>query len=109
MPGDVRTGTAENHLVLRHRILEVLYDFFKEFPYAMVDIGDISEKCQTAPKELNWNLVYLEKCGFLELSKSTDSLPFIACSAVISASGIDLVENKEEFNHRFPFEGLSSP
>ncbi len=86
---------------LRKRIMEALYDFFKNFPYAQMELSHICEECRSEPRELNWNMVYLEKCGFLELSKSEESPPYVACSASISAAGIDLVEDTGKFNQRF--------
>jgi len=53
-------------------------------------------------KAMNWNLVYLEKCGLVELAKAFDSPPFVACSAAITAAGIDLVEDPAAFRRRFP-------
>ena len=52
-------------------------------------------------RELNWNIVYLEKCGYVELGKSIDAPPYIASSATITAQGIDLVEDENGFNRRF--------
>ena len=82
----------------------MLYDCFKEYPHARIELRDIEEACNTQTEELNWNIVYLEKCGYVELSKSADTYSFVACSAEISAEGIDLVENEEAFNIRFPVE-----
>ena len=90
------------HIRLRGCILQTLYEMFKEYPYAQVEPGQITELCRTDAKELNWNLVYLEKCGYLELGRSYDSPPFIACSVALSAEGIDLIENEEAFSQRFP-------
>ena len=75
---------------------------FKEYPYAPVEPDQIKELCRTDVKELNWNLVYLEKCGYLELGRSFNSPPFIACSVALTAKGIDLVENEDEYSLRFP-------
>ncbi|MFC1815339.1 hypothetical protein ACFL0M_05210 [Thermodesulfobacteriota bacterium] len=94
---------------LRRCILKSLYDIFKEYPYAQIELAQIKELCQTSTKELNWNMVYLEKCGYIELGKSLEGPPFIACSAVITAEGIDLIENEAEFNRRFPDEKKGSP
>ena len=82
----------------------MLYETFKEYPYAAVELRQIAEECHTDSKALNWNIVYLEKCGYVELSKSFASPPYIASSASITAEGIDLVEHESEFNRRFPDE-----
>ena len=91
------TDKSESHFRLRRCILKTLYELFKEYPYAQREPGQIMEVCRTDAKELNWNLVYLEKCGYLELGRSYDSPPFIACSVALTARGIDLVENDEAF------------
>lgn len=87
---------------LRRRILEYLYGLFKKYPYAAIELGEIAESCQTTAEELNWNVVYLEKCGWVELAKSIPSPPYVACAVALTASGIDLLENTEELNRRFP-------
>ena len=63
---------------------------------------EMGETCRTTPWLLNWNLVYLEKKGYLELDRSPDCSQFVACSASITAEGIDLVENESIFNSLFP-------
>jgi len=102
MSDENETEDDRGHFRLRSCILETLYEQFKEYPYAQVEPGQIMEICRTDAKELNWNLVYLEKCGLVELGRSYDSPPFIACSVGLTARGIDLIENEEAFNSRFP-------
>jgi len=89
------TDKSGSHFRLRGCILQTLYEMFKEYPYAPVEPGQIMELCRTDAKELNWNLVYLEKCGYLELGRSFESPPFIACSVALTAQGIDLIEKEE--------------
>lgn len=93
---------ANSHFRLRSCILKTLYELFRKYPYAQTEPGQIMELCRTDAKELNWNLVYLEKCGYLELGRSFESPPFIACSVALTAQGIDLVENEDEYSLRFP-------
>ena len=69
-----------------------------------VELREIEEGCDTDPKSLNWNLVYLEKCGYLELGRAYNCSPYIAPFASLTASGIDLVEDINAFNQRFPLE-----
>ena len=94
---------------LRRRILDKLYTDFRQYPYAQIELREIEQSCDTNTKELNWNIVYLEMCGYVKLGKSTDCFPFVACSASITAEGIDLIENKKEFNNRFPPQRSSEP
>ena len=87
---------------LRRRIMELLYVRFQEFPYAFTELEAIEEACETSCRELNWNLVYLEKSGFLELTKTPDSYPYVAAGAALTARGIDLVEDESQFDRKFP-------
>ena len=89
---------------LRRCILQNLYSFFKEFPYGSMEIHHMVESCETVAQSLNWNLVYLEKCGYIELDKSTDCPPYVSCTATITAAGIDLVEDEAEFSIKFPID-----
>jgi hypothetical protein len=87
---------------LRRCILEHLYARFREVPYAPVELHELEEECLTSREELNWNLVYLEKKGHLELGKSVEAPPYIACSVSITADGIDLLEDPGLFDELFP-------
>ena len=94
------------HINLRRRILYKLYKDFREYPYAQIELREIEQVCETDTKELNWNIVYLEKCGYVDLGKSTDCYPLVACSASITAQGIDLIENKKNSIAVFRFKGV---
>jgi len=71
---------------------------------AEVELPQLETSCQTTVKALNWNMVYLEKKGFVSLSPSVECLPYAACTASIAGSGIDLVENAEAFSRQFPLD-----
>ena len=96
------SSNNKGYIALRRCILKRLYELFQEFPYASIELGQIAEECRTEAGELNWNIVYLEKCGYVELSKSSESPPYIASSVNITAKGIDLVEDESGFKGRFP-------
>ena len=89
------------YIRLRRCILAVLYEFFQAYPYGAMELRQIKETCNTPSRLLNWSLVYLEKCGYLERDKSPDCPPFVACSASITAQGIDLIEDESRFKSRF--------
>jgi hypothetical protein len=89
---------------LRRCILQSLYSFFKEFPYGSMEVRHMIESCETDTQTLNWNLVYLEKCGYIELDKSPDCPPYVTCTATITAVGIDLVEDEAEFSSKFSID-----
>lgn len=87
---------------LRRNIIELLYSHFMEYPYAPLEMEMVADQCQVEPKALNWNIVYLEKWGFVELGKSIEAPPFVACTASITEKGIDLIEDAERFDRKFP-------
>jgi hypothetical protein len=91
---------------LRACILDRLYRFFREFPYGAMELEPLQTHCGTDAKILNWNLVYLEMCGYVELGRGVEAWPYVACSAAITATGIDLVEDGRRFQARF---GSPSP
>jgi diadenosine tetraphosphate (Ap4A) HIT family hydrolase len=66
----------------------------------------LKEECGTTPEDLNWNLVYLEKCGYVELGRAHEGVTYIAPSAAMTHSGIDLIEDEQSFNSRFPLGGI---
>ena len=87
---------------IRRCILTTLYHYFKKVPYAAIELTQIAEDCRIDAGELNWNIVYLEKSELVELAKSHADPPFVSPSAVITAKGIDLIEDDDQFNTRFP-------
>jgi len=101
---DNPSSNSKSYIKLRHCVLKMLYILFQEFPYASIELGQIAEECRTDAGELNWNIVYLEKCGYVELSRSSESPPYVASSVNITAKGIDLVEDESEFKRRFPVD-----
>ena len=94
---------TESHIALRRCILKALYDFFKSYPYGLMELGTIDEMCRSRPAQLNWNIAYLEKCGYVELDRSMDCPPYISCTASITAKGIDLVEHVQKLDKIFPY------
>lgn len=104
MSSERMNENANSHFRLRSCILKTLYKLFRKYPYAQIEPVQIMESCRTDANDLNWNLVYLEKSGYLELGRSYDSPPFIACSVALTARAIDLIENEEAFKSRFAYK-----
>ncbi len=100
------SGAATNDITavrrLRRCMLMNLYAIFKQYPYAAVELKQIEEDCRSNPQEVNWNMVYLEKCGYIELGTSVEAPPYVASTATLTAAGIDLIEDGEQFDRRFP-------
>ena len=86
---------------LRRCILQHLYAFFRRYPDLPTGLDELAAACGASPAELNWNIVYLEKCGYLELSRGYPAPPYAAISATISVRGIDLVEDPAALAARF--------
>jgi len=87
---------------LRRCILTTLYTSFREHPYALMMPQDLEQTCRAESRALNWNLVYLEKCGYVELGKSIENPPYITSSIGLTAVGIDLVEDGDHLDKQFP-------
>lgn len=88
-------------LSLRRCLLTTLYHFFKAHPYANLELLQLSETCQSPAEDLNWNMVYLERCGLVTLIGPNDCPPFVACAACITVAGIDLIEDQTAFDQKF--------
>jgi hypothetical protein len=95
-------GAEPSPVQLRRCILNLLYERFREYPYAAVELRQMEEDCRVAVKELNWNMVYLEKCGLVELGTAVECPPYVASTVSLTARGIDLVEDAALFDMRFP-------
>ena len=109
--GDLEENiSADEELAFFHRlrrcILTTLYTAFREHPYALVIPEDLEQTCRTESQTLNWNMVYLEKCGYVELGKSIQNPPYIASSIELTAAGIDLVEAEDQMDRQFPADAV---
>ena len=86
---------------LRACILKHLYEWFKQYPLASIELRQLSDTCRVNAQDLNWNMAYLEKKGLINLNLAVDCPPFIACTASLTAAGIDLIEDVATFNAQF--------
>lgn len=87
---------------VRRRILEILYEAYIRSPHEMLAPQDILEDGTVPREDLLANAYYLHDRGLVELMTGYNPPSFAA--ARITANGIDLVENRFEFNLRFPPE-----
>ena len=101
---EASTRDIRFYLALRRKMLRSLYASFREHPYAPVAMAELREACGVPPEDLNWNLVYLEKCGYVELGRAYEGSTYVASSAEIASAGIDLVEDEAAFGRKFPPE-----
>ena len=86
--------------LLRRKILTMLYACFTEHPYRRITPKEFIEELSVTHKELDFNIVYLEEKGFLELQKPLEGNIFVG--ARITPKGIDLVEDRDKLNDLFP-------
>ena len=89
-------GIAENRL--RRKILLRLYEHFKRMPLSPLESGELARDCETTPREINWNVAYLEMSGYVGLHKYSGGSGY---AVSITATGIDLMENRFALKKRF--------
>jgi hypothetical protein len=85
---------------VRRRILTFLYDRYIVDPLEMLSPEDVLEDGTIRRADLLANIHYLADRGLVELMIGYNPPMFAA--ARITADGIDLVEDRFEFNLRFP-------
>lgn len=88
-------------LRLRACILSQLYALFQQVPLAPVELRQLAEFCNVPAQALNWNIIYLEKKGWVRLSHDSNCPPYASCYVELTGTGIDLVEDAETFDRVF--------
>ncbi len=91
---------------IRRRILEMLYEKFTEHPYYRITPKEFKNKLKINIRELNFNVIYLEEKGLIELQKPLEGTLFVG--ARITTKGVDLVEDEYRFNMMFPLASTRS-
>jgi hypothetical protein len=92
---------------MRRRILKVLYEKFCEHPYHSVTPKEFTQQLSVDRRDLDCNMIYLERKGLIELDKPLEGDIFVA--ARISPRGIDLVEDEYALETTFPDKPLPPP
>jgi hypothetical protein len=87
---------------IRQKILEMLYELFKEHPYHRLTAKDFRESMNIGMRDLNFNIIYLEEKGLVELQKPLEGSLFVG--ARITPKGIDLVEDEYQLSVLFPLQ-----
>jgi uncharacterized LabA/DUF88 family protein len=90
------------NIEIRRKIMEMVYEKFKEHPYYRITPKEFKEALNIDLKTLNFNIVYLEEKGYIELQKPLEGSLFVG--ARITSKGIDLVEDKYQFDITFPVD-----
>ena len=76
------------------------YELYQQHPYYRVTPKEFREAIEIGIQELNFNVIYLEEKGLLELQKPLEGDLFVG--ARITPDGIDLIEDQERFNELYP-------
>jgi hypothetical protein len=90
----------KNPKSVRRRILTILYERYIADPLEMLAPEDVLEDGTVQREDLLANIHYLGDRGLVELMIGYNPPMFAAVR--ITADGMDLVENRFEFNLRFP-------
>ncbi|MEO0095072.1 MAG: hypothetical protein ABIL46_01805 [candidate division WOR-3 bacterium] len=90
------------NIEIRRKILEMAYEKFKEHPYYRITPREFKEALNIDLKTLNFNIVYLEEKGYIELQKPLEGSLFVG--ARITSKGVDLIEDEYQFDITFPIE-----
>jgi hypothetical protein len=85
---------------VRRRLLTVLYDHYLKDPLDMLTPEDVLADSMVPREDLLANIHYLSDKGYVELMMGYNPPWFAAVR--INANGIDLVENRFEFNLQYP-------
>jgi hypothetical protein len=87
---------------IRREILKMVYERYTQHPYYRVTPKEFKEELGISLRQLNFNIVYLEEKGLLELQKPLEGSLFVG--ARITPRGIDLVEDEFQFDTTFPLK-----
>lgn len=85
---------------IRRRLLTVLYEHYLKDPLEMLTPEDVLTDSMVPREDLLANIHYLGDKGYVELMMGYNPPWFAAVR--ITAKGIDLVENRFEFNLQYP-------
>ncbi len=83
---------------IRRKILQILYDYEIENPGGLTPSGIVKKHLQVEDKIIDFNLNYLENKGYLKLTRLHGSLPL----SRITSGGIDIVEDNNQLDEKFP-------
>jgi len=86
---------------IRRLILRELYDKRRHEPSAAIERSELAQHLGLTPQDARFHLGYLAEKGLVEISTTTVGQRVFAL-VHITAAGIDLTEDPNEFNNRFP-------
>lgn len=86
---------------VRRLILQALYKERKREPQGAIERSELVRRLALTPQDVQFNVGYLAEKGLVRISKPTVGRR-IFVFVHITADGIDLAEDPNEFNNRFP-------
>jgi hypothetical protein len=85
---------------IRRKILQMLYERFRDHPYGRITPKEFQKNLDISLKELQFNAIYLEEKGLIELQKPLEGSLFVGARA--TPKGIDIVEDEYQLDIFFP-------
>jgi len=86
--------------LVRRRILSYLYERYVADPLEMATPEDLMTRAELTKEDLVFNIYYLTDRGLVELMRGYR--PPLFAAVRLTADGVDVVENRFEFDLRFP-------
>lgn len=96
-----------NAKAARRRIMQILYDSFLHDPLQMMSPSDMVDEGGISITELVPNAHYLHDRNLIELMMGYN--PPLFAATRISPEGIDLIEDRPEFERMFPHDAIGAP
>lgn len=103
-PEFARGEARLNNIQIRRKILELLNETYNRDPHGAIEVDELAEKLNLPYNRVQSNLAYLcdpdKKLARLRRTSTGGSR--IYHFAQITAAGVDLIDDPNEFNARFP-------
>ena len=93
---------------IRYRVLEILYEVAQDedvSPWGL-DRSSMQGTLQVSERDMDANVMYLERKGLIRLTQASNVLWF---RAKITSFGVDVFENKKRYEEDFPFVKAANP
>ena len=93
---------------IRYLILETLYEVAQDedaSPWGF-DRSSLERSLNVSEKDMDTNVLYLERKGLVKLTQASNVLWF---RAKITSFGVEVFENKKRYEEEFPFVKAQNP
>ena len=95
--------SAEHPRSIRRRLLLSLYKYYTENPHQMLSPRELMDDTGVSRKAISPAIFYLHERGYVEVMMGFN--PPLFDAARISPDGVDLAEDEEALDRRFPRDG----